>query len=185
MRAQPSARSILAAVFAAILFAGAAARVPAGDIALSLGTWVFPGGDDGPGGTGSGIDVSAGMAALLGPRWEFDFALVAEMTPDPGGRLFAAATVGYSLLGETYGKHGDPGPYVNSILEAGVLLGLGFNPPADPALSTRLMVRIVPLTVGNPHYGRRDRMFALALLYDVRAASIGWAINLFTFDFFL
>lgn len=148
------------------------------DLAFGLGTW-----DLAQAAPGAFVDISATFG--LGKRLEFGVAAIPRITPSPLEELYLESHLGVSLLGDRLGEVGLPGIYVNAILDFGGALKIEGIGSAFPATAFLWFGRLTPFALGNPYYGRRDRFFSAAILFDPRSKNIGFSFSLLKFDFYL
>ncbi|MFA5852694.1 MAG: hypothetical protein WC820_08335 [Spirochaetales bacterium] len=176
MRAVPLALFIL-------LTAGAAC---AQDLAFSIGTWSFLPDAAGklPGGT-PGVFPSFGATYGITRYLEAGVAIIPRLTPKPFDDIFVEEHVGVSLFGERVKASGGPAVYINTLLDAGFIFGAHNVISGAPVYSRALFLRITPITLGNPYYGRRDRMLSVGLVYDYDANSTSLFVSLIAADFYL
>ena len=174
-------------VFPLVLFmlitAGAAR---AQDLAFSLGTWSFLPDAAGqlPGGT-PGLFPSFGATYGITRHLEAGLAIIPRMTPEPFDDIFVEEHVGVSLFGERVSRSGGPAVYINTLLDAGFLFGAHNVLSGSPGYSRALFIRVTPITLGNPYYGRRDRLLSAGIIYDYDANSASLFLSLIAADFYL
>lgn len=154
------------------------------DLAFSLAGWSFF--QDSPGQPPSGdpgLFASAGAILGLGPRLEAGLSLVPRLSPAPLGDLLAEAHLGYSLFADRTRGAGGPAAYGNLLLEVGCLLGYRGIDAGLTAPELSAFLRLSPV-LGNPYYGRRDRILAPGLAYDFSTGQVSVFLNLLGSDFF-
>jgi len=176
MRAVPLALFLL-------LAAGAAC---AQDLAFSMGTWSFfpDAAGKSPGG-GPGVFPSLGATYGITRYLEAGVAIIPRLTPRPFDDIFVEEHLGVSLFGERVKTSGGPAVYINTLLDAGFLFGAHNVLSGSPDYSRALFLRVTPITLGNPYYGRRDRLLSLGLIYDYDANSTSLFVSLIAADFYL
>ncbi len=156
------------------------------DLAFSVGTWsFFPDASGTLPSKGPGAFASFGATYGLGPRLEAGISLLPRLTPEPIDDIFVEEHVGISLFGDRVGAAGGPAVYINTLVDIGFIFGLHAVRSGDPEYSRAVFLRLTPITLGNPYYGRRDRIFSAGLLYDYDADSASFFFNLIASDFFL
>jgi len=169
-----------------LLFLAAVAGAGAQDMAFSIGTWSFfrdsagrlPSGEP-------GTFASLGATYGLSPRVEAGVALIPRLLPDTFDDLFVEEHIGISLFGERARKSGEPAIYINAILDVGVLFGAHKILSGSPEFSRAFFLRLTPITLGTPYYGRRDRMLSTGLIYDYDSGSASLFMNIIAADFYL
>ncbi len=161
------------ALFIAIF---AAPRAYARDLAVSAALWHFP--------EWSGTFASAGATLGLGPRLELGASFIPRITPEALDDILAEAHLGLSLVGPRVDASG-PGIYVNTILDAGVILAWHNLVSGSPAMTTSAFLRLTPLTIGNAYYGRRDRLLSFGLSRDFGTGAISLFANILSTDIYL
>jgi len=169
-----------------LLLAFAVSSVGSQDLAFSIGTWSFFRDKSGawPSG-GPGSFASFGLTYGLTPRLEAGISLVPRMAPDPFDDILAEGHVGLSLFGDRISGSGAPAIYINTLADIGFILGAHNVYSGTTEYSKAVFVRLTPISLGNPYYGRRDRIFSVGLLYNFDTASASLFINLVAADFFL
>lgn len=164
----------------------AAAPASAQDFAFSLGSWSFFRDSNGSFPFGSpGLFASLGFTWGIAPVVEIGASLIPRITPDPVSDIFTEGHIGISLWGDRVKKTSAPAAYLNALLEAGLMFGARGALSSTPTLSRAFFIRLTPFVLGNPYYGRRDRFFALAFLYDWEKAAASLSFSLIAVDFYL
>lgn len=156
------------------------------DLAFSIGSWSFL--PDAAGKTparGPGLFPSFGATYGVTRYLEAGVAMIPRITPKPFDELFIEEHVGLSLFGERVKTSGGPAVYINTLLDAGFLFGAHELLSGSPEYSRAVFVRLTPITLGNPYYGRRDRMLSVGLVYDYDAKSASLFLTLIASDFYL
>lgn len=163
---------MLACAFALAFFSASA--VDAQDIGFSAALWHFPewfgtssmAGDP-------GTFVSLGTVVGLGPRVEASASIIPRLSPSAFDDILGEAHLGLSLVGPRIAASA-PVIYVNTILDAGAFLAWHNLHSGSPNLSASAFLRLTPLSVSNPYYGRRDRLlsFGIARAFDTGAISL-------------
>jgi hypothetical protein len=170
----------------ALVFALAGSIAGAQDLAFSIGAWSFfrSAGGDLPS-RSPGLFASFGACYGLTPRLEAGASVVPRLAPAPFDDLFVEEHVGISLIGDRVSETGGPAIYINTLLDIGILFGAHNVISGAPGFSRALFLRLTPLALGNPYYGRRDRMFSTGLIYDYDAGSVSLFMNIIAADFYL
>ena len=156
------------------------------DLAFSIGSWSFL--PDTAGklpAEGPGLFPSFGATYGITRYLEAGVAMIPRLTPKPFDDIFIEEHVGFSLFGERAKASGGPAVYINSLLDAGFLFGAHKLLSGSPDYSRAIFVRVTPITLGNPYYGRRDRMLSVGLVYDYDANSASLFLTLIASDFYL
>jgi hypothetical protein len=156
------------------------------DMAFSLGTWSFLGKsleESRFGGPGAFADV--GLVMGLTPRFETGLSVIARITPKPIDDLVVEGHIGASIFGTRLNPHGGPALYVNAILDVGGAVGYRSLRSIAPIQSRYVFIRLSPLAIGNSYYGRRDRLFSIAMLYDLDTKEASLSLALIRMDFFI
>lgn len=170
----------------ALLCAAAVSSAPAQDFALSAGMWSFFRNRDGNYASRSpGAFPSVGLTAGVTPRIEAGLSLVPRITPRPLDDIFVEGHLGFSLFGDRIAVSGGPSAYLNTVVDIGTLVGVHNVLSGNPGMSTSVFLRLTPFLLGNPYYGRRDRMYSAGILYDVNTGAVSLFANVFASDFFL
>ena len=156
------------------------------DLAFSMGSWSFFPNTSGWLPSGSPGEFAAfGLTYGLSPRFEAGASIIPRLSSEPFDDIFAEGHLGLSLFGDRIKKAGGPGIYINGLLDAGLLFGTHGILSGTAEYSKALFLRLTPITLGNPYYGRRDRILSVGLIYDVDANSASLFMNLIAADFFL
>lgn len=171
-------------VAACALLAALAMPHPAGalDFSASLGTWRFASSNATFAYLGAGVGAPG--------RFEAGAGLVPRLIDDPlSGKvseLYAEAHLGIALYGDRARPDGIVSTYASILTEIGYLVGSAGGAFTGKAFTEgTIFLRLTPLALGNPYYGRRDRIATTALLYDLGSDSWGIAFTIFQSDFFL
>jgi len=179
-------RSTLRAILPILLLALAASSLSAQDLAFSTGTWsFFPDESGALPSEGPGTFASLGATYGLTPRLEAGISLIPRITPEPLDDIFIEEHVGISLFGDRVSRTGGPAIYINTLVDIGLFFGAHNVRSGNPEYSRALFVRLTPIALGNPYYGRRDRIISIGLLYDYDRSSASFFLNLIAADFFL
>lgn len=175
-------RAFPLALFLILAVAGAGAQ----DLAFSLGSWSFFPNAEGelPGGN-PGLFPSFGATYGITRNLEAGVSIIPRLTPSPFDDIFVEEHVGLSLFGERMKASGGPALYINAVLDAGFLFGAHHVLSGDPLYTRALFLRLTPIALGNPFYGRRDRMLSAGLIYDYDKGSVSLFASLIAADFYL
>lgn len=170
----------------ALSFLMTAAGAGAQDLALSVGAWSFfrDAAGESPAGE-AGTFAALGVSYGISPRIEAGASIIPRFFPAPFDDIFVEEHIGISLFGERARNSGEPAIYINAILDIGVLFGSHNVLSGAPEFSRALFIRLTPLSLGNPYYGRRDRLLSTGLLYDYDRASASLFMNIIAADFYL
>ncbi|HWR12132.1 MAG TPA: hypothetical protein VN445_09935 [Rectinemataceae bacterium] len=164
----------------------AVAPTKAQDLAFSVGGWSFFRSAKGALPTESpGTFPSFGLTYGITRYMEAGVSIVPRLSPDAMDDIFIEEHIGFSLFGERVKKSGGPGIYLNALVDAGILLGAHNLLSGAPNYSRALFLRVTPFALGNPFYGRRDRMFSLGIIHDYDKAETSLFLNLIAVDFYL
>ena len=150
------------------------------DFSASLGTWRFVGSNSTFAYAGLGIGAAGRLEAGAGvvPR------IIEDRSTNEFSRLYSEIHIAYALYGDRARPSGIVGTYANILLELGYLFGLDKNAIDDFATGS-VFLRLTPLALGNPYYGRRDRIAATTLFFAPGPKTWGIAFTLFQSDFFV
>ena len=167
-------------VAAALLVAPAAAG--ALDLGLSASPWSFArplplGGLPRENGIAPGLYGRASAILGLGRALELEGSATVELAPAPAGAAYLGAEAAFPLAGTREGN------YFNLFASLGFLqrVELAGGPGHGGGY---LSLRVSPLAIGNPSYGRRDRIFSIGALYELGTGAVSLTWSLFAFDFF-
>ncbi len=164
----------------------AAISAGAQNLSFSVGGWSFFRNAEGKLPSGSpGIFSSFGLSCGITRYAEAGFSILPRLSPEPFDDIFLEGHAGVSLFGERIRKSGGPAIYLNALLDAGILYGMHNLTSGVPEYSRAIFLRITPFALGNPYYGRRERMFSLGLMFDVDSAETSLFLNLIAVDFYL
>jgi hypothetical protein len=174
---------MLACAFALAFLA--APNAAAQDLGISAALWHFPewfgtssmAGDP-------GVFASIGAVLGLGPRLEAGASFIPRLSPEAFDDILAEAHLGLSLVGPRVSASG-PVIYVNTLLDAGVFLGWHDVSSGSPTISRAAFLRLTPLTIGNPFYGRRDRLLSFGVARDFDSGAISLFANILSADIYL
>ncbi len=119
------------------------------------------------------------------PSVEIGASVIPRLTPVPGRDIFIEAHAGLSVMGMRSRPDGQPAAFLNTLLDAGVLVGFHGVGTASPEVTKHLFLRITPITLGNPYYGRRDRLYAIGIQYDPDARSTSIFMSVLSTDIFI
>ncbi|HOX31098.1 MAG TPA: hypothetical protein PLB91_02135 [Spirochaetales bacterium] len=168
--------------FLAASLALAASAAGALDLGLSAGAWSFSrpvsaaraeeGREIEP-----GLYARAGAIAGIASRLELEAFAVGSLAPAPGRELFLGAEATLPALGSREKS------YFNLFASLGYLRALRLEGGLEPA-GGYLSLRVSPLAIGNPSYGRRDRIFSVGALYELGSGEVSLTWSVLTFDFF-
>ncbi len=154
----------------------AASGACAQDFAVSAALWHFP--------QQSGTFASAGVTLGLGPRLELGASFIPRLTPEAFDDILGEAHLGLSLAGPRVAASG-PVIYVNTILDAGVMLAWHDILSGSPARAASAFLRLTPLAIGNAYYGRRDRLLSFGLSRDFGTGALSLFANILSADIYL
>jgi hypothetical protein len=164
----------------------AAVSAGAQDLSFSVGGWSFFKSAEGKLPAGNpGIFPSLGLSLGITRYAEAGISILPRLTPDPFDDIFLEGHAGVSLFGERARESGGPAIYLNGLLDAGILYGMHNLISGEPDYSRAVFLRITPFALGNPYYGRRERMFSLGLMFDMDSAETSLFLNLIAVDFYL
>jgi len=155
------------------------------DLGLSSALWHFPewfgtssmAGDP-------GAFASVGAVLGLGPRLEAGASFIPRLSPEAFKDILAEAHLGLSLVGPRISASG-PVIYVNTLLDAGVFLGWHDLGSGSPTFSKSAFLRLTPLAIGNPYYGRRDKLLSFGLARDFDSDTFSLFANILATDIYL
>ena len=143
---------------------------------LSLGSWSSA---EGQGSLGSGLQVYVGGTLGLASRIEAEVFSVIQATPDPFSTLHCGMGLTFALAAPREFASHEATLYYNAYLSAGFLTSLDEDPLGS------IYVRITPISIGGPYYGKRERAASLGALYDLHDGSFSLFWNLFLLDFYI
>jgi hypothetical protein len=148
----------------------------AADFGITAATWSFATGDYAAAGLSPGLYAKAGTMLGLAPRLELELYGIAEAAPSPFRDCFLGAEAALPIAGSRVKN------YFNAFLSLGFLQGWDCY-DGNPG-SKYISLRLTPLVIGKPYYGRRDRMFSIGALYELGEGDIVFIVSLLAFDFF-
>jgi len=132
----------------------------------------FPAGKHMP----EGLYAQAGIRAALHPRLEAELLVIPRITPEPFSHAAAGAMAGFNLLADLEDA------YFHMIADIGMLCRFDFRTQEKDPL---VYVRISPLSIGNPDYRYRERIFTAGLLYDIQNQTFSWTFSTWIQDWFV
>jgi len=176
----PAARIARLALAAGLAWLPLAAT--AFDLGLSVASWSFSR-PVSEARADEGREIARGLYARAGgilgaaTRLELEAYAIGELSPLPLRDLYCGAEATIPLLGS-----GEKN-YFNAFASLGFMQGLRLDGGAAPA-GRYLSLRVSPLAIGNPSYGRRSRLFSVGALYELGSGEVSLTWSALAFDFF-
>jgi hypothetical protein len=167
------AGTLVGALVSALAFPPIAA---AADLGFTVATWSFAARDYGEAGLSPGLYAKAGSLVGLAPRLELELYGVAEAAPSPFRDCFIGAEASLPIAGSRLKS------YFNAFLSLGFLQA--YDSYEGRIGSSYVSLRLTPLAIGRPYFGRRDRLFSIGALYELGDGSIAFVWSLLACDFF-
>jgi hypothetical protein len=124
----------------------------------------------------SGLYAQIGMRGVLTPRIELEILTMPQITPTPFSSGAAGILIGINLLEDL-----EPS-YFHMLADAGILWAFRQG-ESQPALL--LHARVSPLSIGNPAYAYRERLFTIGALYDIEDGALTWTFSTWIHNWFM
>ena len=149
------------------------------DLALTLGTNVHMFEKDlDP----SRMKMAWGASVGLTDVWEFDVQVDTQLVPTFFGSSSISLVGQKALLGQRSTGSSTAGVGINTLVGAGVMIS-PYTSEGTLGIS-HLLLTLTPLTVGSPVTGKRERLFALTLAYNLSNQKFALLFDLVKYDFY-
>lgn len=126
---------------------------------------------------GLGLTVLAGLDFGLTDTLELNVEAMTPVVPDPFSKVVAGFELGYAVSGKRVAKDGYAGSAINQVVSVGFF--------TENLVPTYITLRITPVTVGTPAYGRRESLLPIGIAWNFRDNSVGLFISIIMYDHYI
>ncbi len=149
------------------------------DLALTLGTNVHMFEKDlDP----SRMKLAWGASLGLTDDWELDVQVDTQVVPEFFGSSSISLVAQKALLGQRSTNSAIAGVGINTLLGAGLMVS-PYRTDGTLGIS-HLLLTLTPVTIGSPVTGKRERLFALTLAYNLSNQKFALLFDLVKYDFY-
>jgi len=131
----------------------------------------------------SRLKLAWGSAIGLTDVWELDVQANTQLVPTFVDTTSVSFLLQRALLGQRSSGGQTAGVGINTLIGVGAMIS-PYTIDGRTTL-THLLVSLTPITVGSPVTGKRERLLAVTLAYNLQTKQVGVLFDLLKFDFYV